>query len=123
MIPRAIFRSAERLKRDARFRAIRQRGVWVKGATLAVGTLPNSLPHIRLGIRIQHGLRGAVERNCAKRVVRELYRANKAMFGTGRDVLVVLKRIDGLRPSHITEELSRLCSGFTRTSQSARESL
>ena len=79
-----------------------------------MGTLPNGLPHPRLGIRIQRGLRGAVERNRAKRMVRELYRADKALFGVGRDVLVVLKRLDGLNPARVKEELVRLCRSLPR---------
>ena len=81
----------------------------MKGAGLAVGTLPNALPHPRLGIRIQRGLRGAVARNRAKRLVRELYRRNKQAFGSGRDVIVVLKRIHGLDQAHVKEELLSLC--------------
>ncbi len=109
VIPRATFRPPERLKLTARFRAIRRAGHWVKGAGLAVGTLPNALLHPRLGIRIQRGLRGAVARNRAKRLVRELYRQNKQAFGSGRDIIVVLKRIHGLDQAHLKEELLSLC--------------
>ncbi len=113
-IPRATLRPDERLKLDARFRAIHRQGAWRKGPTLAVGTLPNALPHPRLGIRLQRGLRGSVARNRAKRMVRELYRANKTAFGAGRDVLVVLKRIDGLHPAQVREEIVRLCNQLPR---------
>ncbi len=106
---RATFRPAERLKLSARFRTLHQRGAWAKSPTVAVGMLPNGLPHSRLAIRTQRGLRGAIERNRAKRLVRELYRQNKTEFGTGQDVLVVLKQLHQLTLTQLTEDIVRLC--------------
>lgn len=115
----ATFHPTERLKRTSRFRAIRQHGAWASGATLSVGVLPNAQPQSRLGIRIQRGLRGAVGRNRAKRLVRELYRQHKLAADPGRDVLVVIKRIDGLSAAPLKEEWIRLCQTLSRRSDLA----
>ena len=52
--------------------------------------LPNELGIARLGIAATRKLGGAVQRNRAKRLIREVFRRNKA--ASGIDVVVVPKR-------------------------------
>ena len=52
--------------------------------------LPNGLPVTRLGVAATRKLGGAVSRNRAKRLVREVFRQNKS--ATGLDVVVVPRR-------------------------------
>jgi ribonuclease P protein component len=52
--------------------------------------LANQLPNGRLGIAATKKLGGAVERNRAKRLIREVFRRNK--LAPGFDVVVVPKR-------------------------------
>jgi len=60
---------------------------------------PNGLDAARLGIAATRKLGGAVQRNRAKRVVRELFRGHKP--GTGLDVIVVPRQelLDESRPT------------------------
>ena len=53
-------------------------------------TLSNSLPVGRLGIAATRKLGGAVERNRAKRLIREVFRRNK--LAPGFDIVVIPKR-------------------------------
>jgi ribonuclease P protein component len=52
--------------------------------------LPNHQPHGRLGIAATRKLGGAVQRNRAKRLLREVFRRNK--IAPGFDVVVVARR-------------------------------
>ena len=53
-------------------------------------TLSNNLPVGRLGIAATKKLGGAVERNRAKRLIREVFRRNK--LAPGFDIVVIPKR-------------------------------
>jgi ribonuclease P protein component len=86
----ASFRSNERIKRRAEFQEIYQKGVRVHGRYSTVFVLANQLPIGRLGIAATKKLGGAVERNRAKRLIREVFRRNKV--APGFDVVVIPKR-------------------------------
>ena len=54
---------------------------------------PNGTGTARLGVVASRKLGGAVERNRAKRLIRELFRQHKSQLGTaGVDVVVIPKR-------------------------------
>ena len=84
------FRPEERLRRRAEFLALYQRGARVRGRYSTLFTLPNSLPIGRLGIAATRKFGGSVERNRAKRLIREIFRRNKV--AAGYDVVIVPKR-------------------------------
>lgn len=52
--------------------------------------LPNGLPHNRLGIIASRRIGGAVRRNRAKRLIREVFRLNK-QGADGWDLVVIPK--------------------------------
>jgi ribonuclease P protein component len=52
--------------------------------------LANGLPHSRLGIIASRRLGGAVQRNRAKRLIREVFRLNKPA-GSGWDLVIIPK--------------------------------
>jgi ribonuclease P protein component len=80
----------ERVRRRAEYQAIYDRGQKVHGRYLTLFTLVNAAPIGRLGIAATRKLGGAVERNRAKRLIREVFRRNK--LAPGFDVVVVPKR-------------------------------
>jgi ribonuclease P protein component len=84
------FRSDERIKVRAQFQRIYQNGARMHGRYSTVFVLPNHLPIGRLGIAATKKLGGAVERNRAKRLIREVFRRNKV--APGFDVVVIPKR-------------------------------
>jgi ribonuclease P protein component len=84
------FNRAERIRRRVEYQAVYDRGTKVHGRYLTLFTLPNKTPIGRLGIAATRRFGGAVERNRAKRLIREVFRRNK--LAPGFDVVVVPKR-------------------------------
>jgi len=58
-----------------------------------------------LGLRVRRGLKGSVARNRAKRQLRAAYRQCKARLAAGRDLLVVIRQLEGLSVAKLQEEL------------------
>jgi ribonuclease P protein component len=86
----ANFTPRERLRKRADFQRVYENGWKVHGRLATLFTLPNALPGARLGIAATRKLGGAVQRNRAKRLIREVFRRNK--ITQGFDVVVVPKR-------------------------------
>jgi ribonuclease P protein component len=86
----ARFRRAERIRRRAEYQQVYEHGVRAHGRYSTLFILPNNLPIGRLGIAATRKLGGAVVRNRAKRLVREIFRRNH--LAPGFDVVVVPKR-------------------------------
>src|SRR6476619_7599296 len=84
------FRPIERVRRRAEYQQIYERGVRTHGRYLTLFTLSNALPVGRLGIAATRKFGGAVERNRAKRLIREVFRRNK--LTPGFDIVVIPKR-------------------------------
>ena len=86
----AAFRPIERVRRRVDYQQIYDRGVKTHGRYLTLFTLSNGRPTGRLGIAATKKLGGAVERNRAKRLIREVFRRNK--LAPGFDIVVIPKR-------------------------------
>ena len=84
------FRPAERIRRRAEFQQIYERGVRIHSRYSTVFILANEGRVARLGIAATKKLGGAVQRNRAKRLIREVFRRNK--IAAGFDVVVIPKR-------------------------------
>ena len=84
------FRPHERIRRRAEFQQVYERGARIHGRYATVFVLANQRPVGRLGIAATKKLGGAVQRNRAKRLIREVFRRNK--IAPGFDVVVVPKR-------------------------------
>src|SRR5262244_3316177 len=84
------FRPSERIRRRAEYQKIYDRGLRTHGRYLTLFTLSNNLPLGRLGIAATRKLGGAVVRNRAKRLIREVFRRNK--IAPGFDIVVIPKR-------------------------------
>ena len=84
------FRPHERIRRRAEFQKVYEQGVRVHGRYATVFVLANQRAIGRLGIAATKKLGGAVERNRAKRLIREVFRLNNV--APGFDVVVVPKR-------------------------------
>lgn len=88
----ARLRPAERIRRRPDFQQVYDRGFKIGGRYSTVFLLPHaagSAPS-RLGIAATKKLGGAVVRNRAKRLIREVFRRNK--IAPGFDVVVIPKR-------------------------------
>ena len=84
------FRPAERIRRRAEFQQIYERGVRIHSRYSTVFILANEGGPARLGIAATKKLGGAVQRNRAKRLIREVFRRHK--IAPGFDVVVVPRR-------------------------------
>jgi ribonuclease P protein component len=84
------FRPGERIRTRAEFQQIYQKGRRVHGRYSTLFVLANQQTVGRLGIAATKKLGGAVQRNRAKRLIREVFRRNKV--APGFDVVVVPKR-------------------------------
>ena len=80
------FSPASRLRRRSEFTGVFDRGVKKHGRLMSVFVLPRDQKNPRIGIAASKKLGGAVERNCAKRRMREVFR----LAATPRDVDVVV---------------------------------
>jgi ribonuclease P protein component len=87
------FYPAERIRRRTDFQQVYNRGVKVGGRYSTIFVLPHAAPEgrpSRLGIAATRKLGGAVVRNRAKRLIREVFRRNK--IAPGFDIVVIPKR-------------------------------
>jgi ribonuclease P protein component len=82
--------ASERVRRRADFERIYQQGLKLGSRFMTVFLLRTGLPTSRLGVAATRRLGGAVVRNRAKRLSRELYRRHKPR--PGLDVVLVPKR-------------------------------
>jgi ribonuclease P protein component len=82
-------RSAERIRRRADYLRIQKKGTRSQGRFLTLIALPNGTGIPRLGVTASRRLGGAVRRNRAKRLIREVFRRNKP--AAGFDFVVIPK--------------------------------
>jgi ribonuclease P protein component len=84
-----------RLRSRAEFVAVQERGRRVAGRHLTLLALPNTLGVDRLGVIASKRLGGAIQRNRAKRRVREMFRTDDWIAGVGAhsyDIVVIPRR-------------------------------
>ena len=89
MEPGRTFKTHERIRRRPEYQRVQERGTRVSGRFMTAVLLPNEFPHDRLGIIASRRVGGAVQRNRAKRLIRELFRLNKRSGATGLDIIVI----------------------------------
>jgi ribonuclease P protein component len=88
--PRRTLGAAERIRRRREFEQIYQHGTKAGGRFMTIFLLRTGRPVSRLGVAATRKLGGAVVRNRAKRLVRDIYRRHKP--GPGLDLVVVPRR-------------------------------
>lgn len=84
------FRPHQRIRRRSEFQHLYSRGARIRGQYGTFFVLPNNLDVGRLGIAATKKLGGAVQRNRAKRLIREVFR--RSHIASGLDVVVVPRR-------------------------------
>lgn len=117
------FRPAEHIRRRADFELAYDTGARVSGRYMTVFTRPTTQPVARLGIAATRKIGGAVVRNRAKRLARELFRQHRPEKSL--DVVVVPRRefLDAPYPSlerEFSALLERAASVGSRSDQRSR---
>jgi ribonuclease P protein component len=79
--PPARLRHAERLVRGSDFRKAFRLGMRLEGPLFTMVAAPNGRTYSRLGLAASRKVGGAVERNRAKRLLRETFRHQKTVAG------------------------------------------
>jgi ribonuclease P protein component len=82
------FRPADRILRSTDFERVYKEGRRSAGRSFAVFARPNGIGRARLGLTVTRKFGGSVQRNRVKRIVREIFRKNRAAFGTACDFVV-----------------------------------
>ena len=82
--------AAERIRRRPEFERVYTDGARISGRFMTVFLLANGRPGPRLGVAATRKLGGAVERNRAKRLAREIFRRHK--IAAGYDIVIVPRR-------------------------------
>ena len=86
----AGFDRSERVRRRAEYLQVYDRGIKLHGRFFTLFRFKTSLETGRLGIAATRKLGGAVARNRAKRLIREVFRRNK--LAPGFDIVIVPRR-------------------------------
>jgi ribonuclease P protein component len=84
------FRQTQRIRRRGEFQQIYKHGTRISGRYYTLFLQPNRLAIGRLGVAATRKLGGAVIRNRAKRLVREVFR--RSGIAPGFDIIVVPRR-------------------------------
>ncbi len=79
----------ERLTGAENFIRVYKKGKRLKLPGLTIIVTRNYLSYCRIGISAGKKIGGAIKRNRAKRLIRELFRTNKRIFPTGHDLVFV----------------------------------
>ena len=92
-VPPQGFTKAQRVRRRGEFQQVFNRGTRVHGRYLTLLMAPNTAGRARLGIVASKKLGGAVQRNRAKRLIRNIFRQSIPLPGRqGVDVVVIPRR-------------------------------
>ena len=90
--PGQRFRQADRLLRSSEFERVYKEGGRLSSASFAVFSLGNSHGRSRLGLTVTRKFGSAPLRNRYKRIVREIFRKNRAVFGDRLDYVVNVRQ-------------------------------
>lgn len=121
--PSGSFRPAQRVRKRAEFQEIQSNGRRVTTAHFALVLYGRARGQgARLGITASRRAGNAVQRNRAKRLIREAFRATQKLWPDDVDVVVVVRRTpEGLKLADVVAEWSDAARAIRRRVQEARK--
>lgn len=115
--------ASDRLKRRADFERVQSRGRKVHSARFLFLVLAREVEGAtptRLGLTVTRKVANAVGRNRIKRVLREVFRKNRALFPSGCDVVIVAKdRAPGLGYEDTRDEVQQASTALLRAGRTS----
>ena len=103
-------KAAVTLKQNYEFRRLYQKGASAVGGGMVLYCRKNRLGHNRLGLTASVKLGGAVQRNRARRRLREVYRLNSPRLRQGWDIILVARGRTLTAPwRELNDTFLRLC--------------
>jgi ribonuclease P protein component len=109
----------ERLRRAADFQAVFQKANRIEGPTFVA--LWRRAERRRVGFAVSRQLRGAVQRNRARRRIREAYRQVRGLIAEDVELVVVARARAATRPfPELVEDMRRLAEGLARATEGRR---
>ncbi len=110
----ASFTKQERIRKNAEFKTIYQKGERRQTEHFVIITCPNELGWRRLGITVGKSIGTAVTRNYVKRIVRAYFRLHKEQFPASSDLVIIAKPGAGDMTYHrLCDELNRIFPPLT----------
>ncbi|MGH7367801.1 MAG: ribonuclease P protein component [Candidatus Rokuibacteriota bacterium] len=106
----------ERLRRAAEFQAVFQHGSRLEGPSFVV--LWRRAESRRAGFAVSRQVRGAAQRNRARRRIREAYRQVRELIPADVGLVVVARASAATRPfAELVEDMRRLAESLARASR------
>jgi ribonuclease P protein component len=99
-----------RLRRGSDIERVRSRGRSWSSRLLVLAILPNELDHNRYGFAVGKRVGGAVERNRAKRLMREAIRVRHGRLAQGHDLLLIAR--NSFHDATTLDEMSQQLDGL-----------
>lgn len=111
--PTQAFRFPRELRLTSRrqYQAVYAHGLRIATSSFAIFAKPNGLDHCRVGLTLTRKTGCAVERNRAKRVLREAFRLNRHRFDVPLDLVINGRRGMLQRPTERVERELVDCVG------------
>lgn len=102
------FPKEDRLLKPEEFTRVRRAGKRLATRSFTLYLLPNGLGRRRLGLSVSAKVGNSVKRSRAKRLLREFFRTNRALFPESIDVLVTVKSLEHVKGLiDVADELGR----------------
>jgi ribonuclease P protein component len=115
--PLRLLRSA-RLRKRFEFRRCRDSGRRVHTPSFVLLVAPRDESEARLGLTVSRRVGCAVRRNRIKRLVREAFRTDRALFPAGADVVVIAKDSCSVRTlADVRREIEAARGGLSRAAR------
>jgi ribonuclease P protein component len=118
----ASFDKSRRVRRRGDFQQVFDRGLRLQGRFMTVLTAAAPGTACRLGIVASKKLGGAVVRNRAKRLIREVFRNNPPSIRPAADIIVIPRReLLTARYSEIEDDFKTICRRMATRSGAAAQ--
>ncbi|OGQ99268.1 MAG: ribonuclease P protein component [Deltaproteobacteria bacterium RIFOXYD12_FULL_57_12] len=108
------------LKDSWEFNRVYQQGKRLRGDNFSLVFASNNLAENRLGISIHGQLKGSVQRNRIKRIIREFYRLNREFLPPPTDIVFTVRQGFALKnPTEVEQAIRHLLLARKKTGHHA----